>query len=275
MTAKMTVTEHAPASPRSIFWSVALPKEHGGWGLTLEPGLLGLLIAPGAGGACLAAAAVVVFAARTPVKIVLVDRHRDRWLERTGTAARVAIAELTVLAALIGAAIALANGRFWMPAVVAAPLLCVELWFEMRSRGRRFIPELAGAVGVCSVAAMIVLADDRRAGLAAGVWLVLAARAMTSIPHVRMLVARLHARPDHAATTAVSDAVAIAIAVTAAALDRSLVAGAFAIAIVVAIQRVTARGAVPRATVLGIRQTAMGLGVVLATTVGVLVSGSR
>ena len=176
------VTDRAPARPRSTFWSVALPKEHGGWGLTLEPGVLGLLIAPGAAGVCLAAAAMVAFTARTPVKIVLVDRHRDRWLERTNIAARVAIGELIVLAALVVAAVVLANGRFWMPALVAAPLILAELWFEMRSRGRRLVPELAGAIGVCSVAAMIVLADGRSARLAVGVWLVLAARVATSIP---------------------------------------------------------------------------------------------
>ena len=54
----MKVTDRSPAARRSSFWSVAFPKEHGGWGLTLEPGLLGLLIAPGAAGFCLAAAAL-------------------------------------------------------------------------------------------------------------------------------------------------------------------------------------------------------------------------
>ncbi|WP_426574944.1 hypothetical protein [Aquihabitans sp. McL0605] len=34
------------AAPRSPLRAVALPAEHGGWGLTLEPGLLGLLITP-------------------------------------------------------------------------------------------------------------------------------------------------------------------------------------------------------------------------------------
>jgi len=111
----------------------------------------------------------VAFTARTPVRIVLVDRHRDRWLERTQVAVRLAIGELTVLAALVVATVALANGRFWPPALVAAPLILVELGFETRSRGRRLVPELAGAMGVCSVAAMIVLADGRSARLAAGV----------------------------------------------------------------------------------------------------------
>ena len=101
----MTAAAGAPARTRSTLRSVALPKEHGGWGLTLEPGLLGLLIAPGAAGFCLAAAALVAFMARTPVKIVLVDRHRDRWLERTRVAASVAVGELIVLLALVVAAV--------------------------------------------------------------------------------------------------------------------------------------------------------------------------
>lgn len=268
----MTITDPAPAAPRSLFWSVALPKEHGGWGLTLEPGVLGLLIAPGAAGFCLAAAAVVAFTARTPVKIVLVDHHRHRWLERTSIAARVAIGELTVLAALAVATVVFADGRFWMPALVAAPLIVAELWFEMRSRGRRLMPELSGAIGVCSVAAMIVLADGRSARLAAGVWLVLAARVATSIPHVRGLIARLHGRPERVATTFVADCVAVTLAAAAVAGDRALVTGAISVIVVVVIQRVTARRPLPRVAVLGIRQMLLGLAVVLATAAGVLAS---
>ncbi len=75
-------TRRAPGE-RSTLRSVAVPSEHGGWGLTLEPGLLGLLVAPGAAGVCLAVAAFVAFLARTPLKVVLVDRRRGRWLGRT------------------------------------------------------------------------------------------------------------------------------------------------------------------------------------------------
>jgi hypothetical protein len=37
-----------PGGERSRLRSVALPSEHGGWGLTLEPAVLGLLVAPSA-----------------------------------------------------------------------------------------------------------------------------------------------------------------------------------------------------------------------------------
>jgi YwiC-like protein len=268
----MNVSDRPPAPPRSTLRSVALPKEHGGWGLTLEPGVLALLVAPGAAGVCLAAAALVAFTARTPLKVVLVDRHRGRSLARTRMAARVARGELFVLAVLIVVAVVLANDRFWAPALVAGPLIVVELSFEMRSRGRRLAPELAGAVGVCSVAAMIVLADGGSGRLAAGLWLVLAARVVTSIPHVRGLIARLHGRTHRDASTIVWDCVAITGAGAAVWLDRGLVVGAIAVVAVVVIQRITTRGALPRATVLGIRQMAMGLAVVVATAAGVLAS---
>jgi hypothetical protein len=264
--------ERTPAAPRSLLRSVALPTEHGGWGLTLEPGLLGLLIAPSAAGFCLAAAAMVAFVARTPLKIALVDRRRGRSLPRTRVAERVAAVEIVVLVALVAGAAVLASPWFWVPALAAAPLIVVELWFDVRSRSRRLVPELAGAAGVCSVAAMIVLADGGGGRLAAGVWAVLVARVVTSIPNVRAQIARLHGHPTGAAGGLIADTVAVAVAAVAVLLDPGLAAGAVAIVAVVVVQRATARGPVPRAVVLGIRQMAMGLGVVVVTALGYLAS---
>ena len=39
------------ARPRALWRSVAVPTEHGGWGLTFEPVLLGLIVAPSWAGA--------------------------------------------------------------------------------------------------------------------------------------------------------------------------------------------------------------------------------
>ncbi len=261
----------APAGARAPLRGVALPSEHGGWGLTLEPGLLGLLVAPSVAGACLAVAAVVAFVARTPLKLALVDRRRGRELPRTVLARRVAAAELLVLAALVGTAAATAPAPFWWPALVAAPLVGVESWFDVRSKSRRLAPELAGAIGVCSVTAMIALADGDSARLAAGLWAVLTARVVTSIPHVRDQIARLHGRAGSTTAGRVADGSALAMAALAVALDDRLLAGAVAILAVVAIQRMTARGEIPRPAVLGMRQMALGFGVVLVTAAGVLI----
>jgi hypothetical protein len=265
--------ERTPAAPRSLLRAVAMPTEHGGWGLTLEPGLLGLLIAPSIAGACLAAAALVAFLARTPVKIALVDRRRGHALPRTRLAARVAAIELVLLGALVTGAVLLAEHSFWPPAIVAAPLILVESWFEVRSRGRRLVPELAGGAAICSVASMIVLANGGSARLAAGVWAVLVARLVTSIPNVRAQINRLHGRPTRELDGVIADGLALFIAAVAVGLERDLTAGAVAIVAVVAIQRIAARGAVPRPVVLGIRQLAIGFGVVVVTALGVIASG--
>ena len=68
---------------RSALRSVALPTEHGGWGLTLESVVLGLAVRWSAPGAVLAVAAFLAFLARTPLKVVLVDLRRHRVLPRT------------------------------------------------------------------------------------------------------------------------------------------------------------------------------------------------
>jgi hypothetical protein len=257
-----------PAVERSTFRSVAIPTEHGGWGLTLEPGLLGLLIAPGPAGICIAAGAMVAFLVRTPLKLVAVDRRRGRTLGRTRLARKVAAAELAVLAALAGGAIVLAEPWFWVPGIMALPLLVLEGWFDVRSRGRRLVPELAGAVGVCSVAAMVVLAGGDGARLAAGAWTILAARVATSIPHVRAQIARLRHRPPQAKASAAGDAAAAGLALVAIGLDRALLAGAIAVVAVIAVQRVATTRPVPRPVILGLRQMAMGFGVVIVTALG-------
>ena len=156
--------------------AVALPTEHGGWALTLEPVVLGLLVAPSGAGVALGLAALVAFVARTPTKIVLVDRWRRRHLARTRVATRVAAVELVVLTALLVVAWSTATAPFWVPLACAVPLVTLEVWFDMRSRSRRLVPELAGTIGIGSVAAAIVLAHGDSPSIAAAAWTVVAAR---------------------------------------------------------------------------------------------------
>jgi len=261
-----------PVAPRPMWRSVAVPAEHGGWGLTVEPGLLGLIVAPSWAGACVAAAAVVGFVLRTPVKVVAVDRRRGRWLPRTRLAARIAVVEAAVLVALaVGALVGGASG-FWLPGLVALPLLGVEAWFDARSRSRRLAPELAGAVGVASVAAMVLLAGGESAALAFGAWAVLAARSVTSIPHVRAQVARRHGRSPSRWPATAGDGGAVLLALVAVVLDGALAAGAVAVAGVIVAQWVAEHRSPPRPAVIGIHQTLLGLAVVLATAAGVLAS---
>ncbi len=257
-----------PAGTKPLARAVALPAEHGGWSLTLEPVVLGLLVAPSAAGWLLGAAAFLGFLARTPLKLALVDRWRKRRLDRTILAERVAAVEIAALGgALVGAAV-LGDAALWLPLALAAPLFGVELWFDARSRGRRLVPELAGSVGMGAFAAAIALAGGEARLLAFGLWAVVAARAMAAMPFVRVQLRRAKGQPHSTRHTDAAQAVAVAVAWAGAAVGAVPAAGAIAVTVLAAVHLVAARRAPPPAPVLGAQQVALGLGVVVATALG-------
>jgi YwiC-like protein len=267
-----TATPTSAAPERTLWRSVAVPSEHGGWGLTLEPVLLGLFVAPSWAGVAIGAAGFVAFLVRTPLKLVLVDRWRHRWLPRTRVAAWIAGGELAVLVGSCVAAILVAGWSWLVPAVVAAPLVGVELWFDMRSRSRRLVPELAGAIGIGSVAAAIAVAGGESAHLAVGLWAVIAARAVASIPFARVQIDRLrHGHGDRR----ISDGAQLAglgVAAAAVAVDDRMVAGAVAVAALAVGQLWWVRRPPIPAERLGGLQLVLGLAVVAASAAGVIAS---
>ena len=263
---------HAPVATgdRSTLRAVAMPTEHGGWSLTLEPVVLGLLVAWSWPGLALGAAALLAFLARTPLKLVLVDRWRGRRLPRTSVAARVATVQLLVLLALVGAATLSADARFWWPLLAAAPLVVVELWFDMRSRSRRLLPELAGTIGIAAVAAAIALADGADTGLALGLWVVVAARAAAAIPYARTQVFRARSRPHRIWHSDLAQVAAVAAVVVAWSTGAVPVPSVIAIAAVAAINIAAVRTAPRPAKIIGLQQMFFGIAVVVVTAVAVL-----
>ena len=113
--------------------SIALPTEHGGWGFTLEPILLGLLVAPTWAGFGLALATSSAFLARRPVKLVSTDLVRKRRLPRTRVALWFSLGYGAPALAGLAVAIATRNGPFWWPLIVAVPFAAVSL----RAEGHR------------------------------------------------------------------------------------------------------------------------------------------
>jgi YwiC-like protein len=255
-----------------LWRAVAVPSEHGGWCLTLEPVLLGLLVAPSLGGVALGVAAFLTFLVRTPLKLAVVDARRERWLERSRLAARIAIGESIGLAAMVAIAVWTSGWSWLFPVAVAAPLVALELWFEVRSRGRRLVPELCGSIGIASVAAMIVLAAGRSTALAAGVWLVLAARSVGAIPFVRVQIARLRRGVANTRPSDAVQAVALAIGTAAVVVDQRMVGGLAGLVVLAGLQVVWVRRPPIAAKALGLRQMMLGVGLVAMTAVGVLAS---
>jgi hypothetical protein len=252
------------------FRSVALPAEHGGWSLTLEPVALGLLVTPSLAGAALGGVALVGFLARTPLKIFFVDRYRGRHLPRTKLAGRVGAIELVLFVGLLALATATGSIRFWIPLLIAAPLIAIEIWFDVRSRSRRLIPELAGTIGVASMAAAIPLAGGDTALVAAGLWCVAAARAFATIPFVRLQLRRAKNQPHRLHTSDLAQAVAVGSAAVGWGFDAVPTAGLMAIAGLAAVHTWLARRPAPATPVLGAQEVVFGLTVVLATALGAL-----
>ncbi len=255
---------------RAGWRAVAVPSEHGGWGLTLEPVLLGLVVAWSGAGVALGYAAFTAFLVRTPLKFVAVDLRRGRWLDRSRLALRISIVELIVLGSTIAVAVALAGWSWLAPLVVAGPLVAIELAFDVRSRGRRLVPELCGTVGMTAVAASILLAAGRSNGLAAGVWLVLAARAVGAIPFVRVQILRLRRAHGPVWQSDLAQGVSLTLAAAAVIADRRLLLGLVGVVMLAAAQSVWVRRAPIPAKQVGLRQMGMGLALVAVTAAGVI-----
>ncbi len=244
---------------------VAVPGEHGGWSLTLEPTILGLIVAPSAAGFALAGGALLGFLARTPLRIVLVDRFRDRQLERTRLAAQLVVVELVILAVLAGIAVVTAEHAWWPPLVPAAVLIAIELWYDVRSRSRWLTPELAGTIGISAIAAAIALAGGADPRVAYGLWLVMAARAAAAVFFVRLQLRRAKGQPHRHPVNIAAQGVASLAVILGAATDLVPIAGAVSVVALCIIHAILARLPPPRAAVLGAQQVVLGLTVVLIT----------
>jgi hypothetical protein len=231
---------------------------------------LGLLVAPSGAGFAIGIAALLLFMARTPLKAVLVDRWRHRQTDRARLALVVGAGELVVVAILGVIAIVTAEAPFWWPLLVALPLVVVELWFDMRSRSRRLVPELAGSVGVGSVAASVALAGGTGSRIAAGLWLLMAARSVAAIAFVRVQLLRAKGQRHRVGHSDLGQAVTTGAVVVGWASGLLPWMAMAAIGCVAVFAVVMVRRPPVAAVMLGAQQVVIGLGIVMAVGLAVV-----
>lgn len=188
-TADIAVT----VGPKVRLRTVALPVEHGGWGLLFEPIALGLLLAPSWAGLFLSLAATGAFLSRHPLRLVIADQKRGRRFPRTAMAERFvmlygAVAGLSLILALETAV----SFDFLLPVLIALPFALVQIGYDAAARGRSLIPELAGSVAMAATAAAVALAAGWPRPAALALWVVLGARVIPAIMYVRARLAVLH-----------------------------------------------------------------------------------
>lgn len=257
------------AKDRLRLRSIALPVEHGGWGFTLEPILLGLLVAASPAAWELSAAALCVFLSRRPAKLLGTDLVRRRWLPRTFAAMWFFLLYGAIAVAGVAGAFVTAEAPFWSPIVVAAPLAVVAVYADAHTKNRTAVAELVGAVAMGATVTVIALADGWEAAPAYGLWLVLAARAVATIALVRGQIRRVHGRKTGEDTIYLTQAAVLAVMVAAAIARWVPWLAVVAMAGIAIVAFVSLSRAPVAAKTVGWTQMVVGLGVVLLTAAGV------
>lgn len=173
-----------PATGGINLRSVALPVEHGGWGMLGEPLLLGLLVAPSLAGLGIGLASLGAFLTHHPAKLALADWRRRSAQPRTA----VAVSFMLLYGAVAAVGLVLARGGqrgWWLPLVAAAPLALAQLAYAARLQGRHLLPELLAGVALGSVVAAEMRAGGVPFGPALAAWAVIAAKAVGAVLYVR------------------------------------------------------------------------------------------
>ena len=251
--------------------AVALPAEHGGWSLIMEPIVLGLLVAPSTFGLFIAAAALACFLARHPLKVGLGDRRKGRRLQRTSLADRFALLYVTFAIVLFAIAIIGADREFLLPFLVAGPIVLVQFLYDAFGQSRKLIPEIAGGIAVGSIATAIALAGGWSKPVAYALWIIVACRNAPTILYLRVL---LHRRREKQRVTVDAAVIAVQLLALIAVVILLFFRVAPALAIVVfAILFVRAvigllNRTVPAPKKLGISEIAFGALAVLAVGAG-------
>ena len=170
--------------------AVALPAEHGGWALIIEPIVLGLLVEPSIGGLFIGVGALACFLARHPLKVATGDRRRNRVLKRTSLADRFALFYAILAIVFFAIAVGRAEQEFFLPLLIATPFLLVQFIYDALGHSRKLIPEIAGALAAGSVATAIALAGGWSKPTAYALWIIVTCRHVPTILYLRVLLSR-------------------------------------------------------------------------------------
>lgn len=167
---------------------VALPVEHGGWGLLGAPLLLGLMLKFSMAGGFLGVAALAFFLTRHPLRLAISDLRRRKVFPRTRWAAGFAFVYASVGVGALVLAERTAVDAFWQPLIFFVALGCVQFVHDMNGKGRSFLAEASGAIALSAFSAAICLAGGTSPLIA---WLAMASLSLHAIGAIEYVAARL------------------------------------------------------------------------------------
>jgi YwiC-like protein len=249
--------------------SVALPVEHGGWGMLGEPIVLGLLVAPSAPALGVGLAAAFAFLARHPMKLAIADWRQGRRTARRLAAARFAWLYAGLAAACLALA-ARAPAGWWWPLALAAPLALVQLLHDVRNKGRQLLPELGGGIALGSIVSAELLASGWSLAASLAAWAIVAVKAAAAILYVRARLRCDRGLAFAGPTVLLVHAMGLLLALVLAAAQQTpwLAAGAFGLLFARAAYGLSRFHRRVRPQAVGLAELAYGVAFVLLTALG-------
>lgn len=245
---------------------VALPAEHGGWALLLEPLLLGLVVAPSGAGGLLALAALGAFLCRHPLALALSDRRRGRRYPRTALAEAFAAGYGALALTAGGVALALSGGVPWPALLPAAGLAALQMFYDARRAGRALLPELAGAAALAMLAPAVALCGGMALLPALALGALAMARALPAIIYVRVRLRLARGEPTSARPAILAHVAGLAAGLALVAFGLLPWLAALALALLLA--RAAWTYAPVRAAIVGVQEVVAGLLTVALTAAG-------
>ena len=164
---------------------IALPNEHGSWGILFEPLVAALAVAMSAAAPFIALLFVSSFLLRQPLRVWLADREAGRELPQTAAARKYTAIFFLLALAGFGGSLLLAPIQSLVPLLLAMPLAAVQIKYDVQRQSRRLVPELLGAVAITSSATAIALSAGWTPLAAASLSLIFVLRMVPSIFYVR------------------------------------------------------------------------------------------
>lgn len=172
--------------------SILLPVEHGGWGLTLEPLVAGMIVAPSLAGLSIAIAILAAFLARQPLRIATRPGQNPERLRIALTALAI---ESIVIVGMVSLALLTGAQDAVLFLVVCSPLALFLLYRDRERRSRDLGAEVAAAVFMSCGAVAIGMAGSEPMAVALILGAMVAFRSLGAILHVREQVKEMKSRP--------------------------------------------------------------------------------
>ena len=175
-TIKPEIAVPSPTLVRTRLRGIALPNEHGAWGMLFEPLVAGAAVAFSVSALWISLAVIAAFLLRQPLKVLMLGLMSGRSTPHAAAAYKYLYLYATIFVIAGAGALAFSPPAVFLPLIIAAPLAAIPIYFDAIGKSRNLFPELAGSVAINSSAAMIALAGGWTLAGSVALWAILSLR---------------------------------------------------------------------------------------------------